>query len=299
MSEINNLPVEQTSKQLEEVTITQEEQDEEFAEMTLLEHLEELRNRVLRAIIAIFLGTLACVPLSKEIFNYLMLPLFESLPKDSKMIYTSPHEAFFVYLKMALIAGIFLTLPFSFYQIWLFVKPGLYPEERKYIIPISICSALLFIAGGLFGYFVIFPYAYTFFMSFSDMHISPMISMKEGLSFAIRILIAFGLVFELPLVIFFLARLGVVTSNALKKYRKYAILIAFIVAAILTPPDAVTQVLMAGPLIILYEVGIWIAFLFGKEKKHRKKREEKTQLDLIEKHEGENNDNSSEDKEGD
>ncbi len=292
MSEITNLP-EEASEKLEEQIKIEEGHDDEAHEMTLLEHLEELRNRLVKVIIGIFLGTLACVPLSRQLFNYIMLPLFHSLPEGSKMIYTSPHEAFFVYLKTALISGIFLTLPFSFYQIWLFVKPGLYPEERKYIIPIAISSALLFISGALFGYFVIFPYAYTFFMSFSNIHISPMISMKEGLSFAIRILIAFGLVFELPLIIFFLARLGLVTSKTLKKYRKYAILIAFIVSAILTPPDAVTQILMAVPLIILYEVGIWIAFLFGKE---RKKKNAKKDVELKE---GENNDNPSEDKETD
>ena len=215
-------------KEVEPLSTQKEEINTDTAEMSLLEHLEELRKRLIRAVVAIFLGMLACVPLSKEIFNYLMLPLFHSLPKNSTMIYTSPHEAFFVYLKMAFISGIFLTLPYSFYQIWLFVKPGLYPEERRFIVPISICSALLFIVGALFGYFVIFPYAYRFFMSFADIYINPMISMKEGLSFAVRILIAFGLVFELPLVIFFLARLGIVSSKSLRRYRKYAILISFI-----------------------------------------------------------------------
>lgn len=272
MNEKENLPkneveLAENTPRLPDLEDLKDSSEDEMAEMGLLDHLEELRRRLVKAVIAIFLGMLACVPVSKQIFNYIMLPLFRSLPKNSTMIYTSPHEAFFVYLKMAFISGIFLTLPYSFYQIWLFVKPGLYPEERKFILPISLCSAFLFIIGALFGYFVIFPYAYKFFMSFADIYISPMISMKEGLSFAIRILIAFGLVFELPLVIFFLARLGLVTSKFLRKYRKYAILIAFIIAAILTPPDAVTQVLMAGPLVLLYEVGIWIAHIFGRKEK--------------------------------
>ncbi len=276
MNEIEKVPSESllidTPAEVEE---TDKEEGEEIAQMSLLEHLEELRDRLVRAIIGIFIGMLACVPLSKQIFNYLMLPLFHSLPKGSSMIYTSPHEAFFVYLKTAFIAGIFLTLPYSFYQIWLFIKPGLYPEERKFILPIAICSALLFLIGGLFGYFIIFPYAYRFFMSFANMYISPMISMKEGLAFAVRILIAFGIVFELPLVIFFLARLGLVTSKMLRRFRKYAILIAFIIGAILTPPDVVTQLLMAGPLVLLYEVGILVAYLFGKKEKKDKKQGER------------------------
>ncbi len=245
--------------------------EEEVAEMSLLEHLEELRRRLIRSIVVIFLGMLCCVPLSKEIFNYLMLPLFRSLPPHCTMIYTSPHEAFFVYLKTAFISGFFLTLPYTFYQIWLFVKPGLYPEERRFIIPIALSSAVLFLLGGMFGYFIIFPFAYKFFLGFANVHISPMISMKEGLAFAVRLLLAFGIVFELPVVVFFLARLGLVTAATLRRFRKYAILIAFIVGAVLTPPDAMTQCLMAGPLVILYEVGIWIAYIFGKKDKKKKK----------------------------
>ncbi len=251
----------------EEVDASTSGGEEEVAEMSLLEHLEELRKRLIRSIVVIFVGMLCCVPLSKEIFNYLMLPLFRSLPPHCTMIYTSPHEAFFVYLKTAFISGFFITLPYTFYQIWLFVKPGLYPEERRFIVPIALCSAILFLLGGMFGYFIIFPFAYKFFLGFANVHISPMISMKEGLAFAVRLLLAFGIVFELPIVVFFLARLGLVTASTLRRFRKYAILIAFIVGAVLTPPDAMTQCLMAGPLVILYEVGIWIAYIFGKKEK--------------------------------
>ncbi len=235
--------------------------------MSFWEHLEELRKRIIRCIIAALLGMICCFFLSKQIFEYLMLPLYSSLPPKSFMIYTSPYEAFFVYIKTALVAGIFLTTPFSFYQLWLFVKPGLYPHEQRLIIPISVCSAILFVCGGIFGYFVIFPYAYNFFMSFADKHITPLISMKEGFSFAIRVLIAFGVIFELPVVIFFLARLGLITSSMLRKFRKYAIVLAFLVGAILTPPDVITQLLMAGPLIFLYEIGVLIAYIFGRKPK--------------------------------
>ncbi|MCF8030060.1 MAG: twin-arginine translocase subunit TatC, partial [Desulfohalobiaceae bacterium] len=195
------------------------------------------------------------------------------MPDKSSMIYTAPHEAFFTYIKVALVAGIFLTSPYIFYQVWLFIKPGLYASERKYIIPIAFFSALLFVGGAIFGYFIIFPPAYNFFMSFTNQYISPMISMKEGFSFALRILLAFGIVFELPLVIFFLARLGLVTSDMLRRARKYAILCIFAVSALLTPPDLFTQTFMAGPVIVLYEVSIWIARFFGRREPKGKKEE--------------------------
>lgn len=254
--------------------LSEEEKEEDLGEMGFLDHLNELRKRLVRAAIGIFLGMLACYAFAKQMFTWLMLPLFQALPANATMIYTAPHEAFFTYIKMAFVAGFFLTSPYSFYQLWLFVKPGLYTHERKFIIPIAICSAFLFALGAVFGYFVIFPYAYQFFMGFSDVYVRPMITMSEGFSFACRLLFAFGIVFELPLVIFFLARLGVVTSKWLREKRKYAILFAFILAAILTPPDVVTQMFMAGPLIILYEVGVLIAFLFGRRDKKKDSEED-------------------------
>jgi sec-independent protein translocase protein TatC len=236
-----------------------------LGEMGFLEHLDELRKRLIRALVAAFAGMLACYAFSKTLFDWLMLPLFRALPDKSSMIYTAPHEAFFTYIKVAFVAGVFVTSPYIFHQIWLFVRPGLYAHERKYILPISFCSALLFVVGSLFGYFIVFPFAYKFFMGFADVFISPMITMKEGFSFALRLLIAFGIVFELPLVIFFLARLGLVTPAWLRAKRKYAILCGFLVSAFLTPPDIFTQTFMAGPLILLYELGIWIAVFVGRQ----------------------------------
>jgi sec-independent protein translocase protein TatC len=232
--------------------------------MGFLDHLQELRKRIVHVVVAAFAGMLACFAFSQQLFEWLMLPLYRVMPEGTSMIYTAPHEAFFTYIKVALVAGIFLTSPYIFYQAWLFVKPGLYTSERKYITPIAFCSALLFVGGALFGYFIIFPPAYNFFMSFTNQYIDPMISMKEGFSFALRILLAFGVVFELPLVIFFLARLGVVTSSMLRRVRKYAILCIFAASALLTPPDLFTQTFMAGPVIILYEASIWIARFFGR-----------------------------------
>lgn len=253
---------------------TQEQAARDQGEMGLLEHLDDLRKRLFRALAAAFLGMLACYVFAKQLFDWLMLPLYEALPEGSTMIYTAPHEAFFIHIKTAFVAGFFLTSPFIFYQFWLFIKPGLYPHERKYILPISLCSALLFVGGALFGYFVIFPFAYQFFMGFADIFVSPMITMREGFSFALRILLAFGIVFELPLVIFFLSVLGLVTSDFLRKKRKYMIILAFMLSAVLTPPDLITQAFMAGPLILLYEVGVLIAVIVGRRQGQKPKSEQ-------------------------
>lgn len=181
--------------------------------------------------------------------------------------YTYPAEAFFAHIKIAIVAGIFLMSPVIFAQIWGFIAPGLYEHERKWIIPMAIFSAFFFIAGGLFGYFKVFPIGFEFFADFASEDIAFTPKLNEYLSFCLKLLFAFGIVFELPLFIFFLARLGLVTAKGLRRKQKYAILLSFVVAAILTPPDPFTQSLMAGPLIILYELGIWVAFFFGKKPK--------------------------------
>ncbi|WP_045215417.1 twin-arginine translocase subunit TatC [Desulfonatronovibrio magnus] len=243
--------------------------------MTFTEHLEELRKRLFRSLIAAFIGFLACYGFKEDLFDILMKPLIEVLPPDSTMIFTSLPEAFFTYLKVAFVAGVFLASPYIFYQIWRFVGPGLYDTEKKFIIPISFFSALFFITGALFGYFIVFPIGFNFFMNFATEMIQPMPSLREYLSFSLKLLFAFGIAFELPLFIFFLARLGIVSSKGLRKQRKYAILLAFVASAFLTPPDIISQVLMSGPLVILYEVGILVAYIWGKERIERKERKKK------------------------
>jgi len=239
---------------------------DELPEMGLLEHLDELRSRLTRAFIAAFVGLLACYSFAQQIFDYLLEPLKPLLPEGSHLIFTSLPEGFFTYIKLSAVAGIFLTSPYIFYQLWQFVAPGLYKDERRWLVPIAFFSALFFCSGAMFGYFVVFPIAFEFFMGFTTEIIRPMPTLKEYLSFSLKLLIAFGVAFELPLFIFFLARLGMVTSKSLRKFRKYAILLAFIASAILTPPDVVSQTFMAGPLIILYELGIWVAHFFGKRR---------------------------------
>lgn len=240
--------------------------DEELPEMTFTSHLEELRVRMTRMVIGALVGFLACFGIKERLFDMLLVPLKEAMPPGSKLIYTGLPEAFFTYLKVALVAGIFAASPYIFYQIWAFVAPGLYKDERKWIIPIAFFSALFFCTGAAFGYFVVFPFAFEFFMEFATDTILPMPSLKEYLSFSLKLLFAFGLVFELPLFIFFLARLGLVDAPLLRRIRKYAILCTFIFSAVLTPPDVVSQCLMAGPVIVLYELSIIIAWMFGKKR---------------------------------
>ncbi len=234
--------------------------------MTLIGHLQDLRKGVTRSLVAVLVGFLVCYAFAGQMLKILMQPMLAAL-KQSHFIYTLPTEAFFAEMWIAFVAGMFLASPYIFYQIWGFVAPGLYSHERRWILPIALCSALFFTFGALFGYFVVFPFGFEFFASYASDILFFTPKLDEYLGFVLKLLFAFGIVFELPLFMFFLARLGIVSHVGLRKKRKYAILGSFIVAAALTPPDAISQTMMAVPLCILYEVGIWGAYFFGKKKK--------------------------------
>ena len=229
------------------------------------EHLEELRKRLITCFIAVGVGFLITYGFKEKLFYVLTRPLVAVMKEGDNLIFTGLPEAFFTYLKVSLLAGIMLASPVILYQFWMFVAPGLYQKERRILLPIVFLSSLFFIGGALFGYFIVFPFGFDFFLSFATETIRPMPSMKEYLGFSAKLLLAFGLVFELPLVITFLAKLGVVSVEFLKKNRKYAILVFFTGSAFITPPDVVTQVMMALPLMILYEISIVGARVFGKK----------------------------------
>ena len=239
---------------------------------TFIEHLEDLRKRLLVSLIAVGIGFIICYLFSKEIFEFLMMPLHRALPSGATMIFTTPAEAFFTYMKVGLLAGVFAASPIVLYQIWLFVAPALYSKEKKYVIPFVCSSTILFVGGAAFGYFVIFPLSAKFFMSFTTDFIQPAPRLKESFSFCAMILLTFGLTFELPIFILFLSKLGVLDARMLARNRKYVIILIFIVAAILTPPDPLSQVMMAVPLVALYEVSIWVAKIFGRKPKARGKK---------------------------
>jgi len=229
-------------------------------------HLEELRKRLIVCFIAVGIGFVLSYGFKEKLFQILTRPLISVMQTGDKLIFTGLPEAFFTYLKVALLSGMILATPVIFYQFWMFVAPGLYEKEKQHMIPIVFLSTFFFVGGSFFGYFIVFPYGFKFFLGFASEIIQPLPSMREYLSFASKLLLAFGLVFELPLIITFLARLGMVSVSFLKKNRKYALLLFFAGAAILTPPDVVTQVMMALPLIVLYEISIIGARIFGKKK---------------------------------
>ena len=229
-------------------------------------HLEELRRRLITCAIAIGIGFVLCYFFSERLFQILVMPLKANMPAGDRLIFTNLPEMFFTYLKTAFLAGAMLVAPMLFYQLWMFIAPGLYQNEKRFAIPFVVCSTFLFVGGSLFGYFVVFPFGFRFFLGFANETIQALPSVKQYFSFAIKLLLAFGVVFELPVVMFFLARMGLVTSDLLRRKRKYAILLTFVMASILTPPDVITQLMMAGPLLILYEISIFIAKIAGKRR---------------------------------
>ncbi|MFC1515850.1 twin-arginine translocase subunit TatC [Thermodesulfobacteriota bacterium] len=228
-------------------------------------HLEELRERLIKCFIAVGIGFVASYGFKEKLFQILMHPLVSVMKTGETLIFTGLPEAFFTYLKVAFLAGLILASPVIIYQFWMFVAPGLYEKERGLLVPIVFLSTLFFVGGALFGYFIVFPFGFKFFLGFATDVIKPFPSMREYLSFSSKLLLAFGLVFELPLIITFLAKLGIVNVPFLKKNRKYAILLFFVCAAIITPPDVVTQIMMALPLMVLYEISILGARMFGKK----------------------------------
>ncbi|MCD6304726.1 MAG: twin-arginine translocase subunit TatC [Deltaproteobacteria bacterium] len=239
-----------------------------------LSHLEELRRRLAACAIAVGVGFAVSYAFSERLFEVLIMPLKAVMPEGDRLIFTNLPEMFFTYLKVAFLSGILMMAPFIFYQLWMFVAPGLYRHEKKYVIPFVITSTFLFVGGALFGYFIVFPFGFKFFIGFSNEYVKALPSVKEYFSFAIKLLFAFGMAFELPVVIFFLTKMGLVTPDVLRRKRKYAILLIFVAGAILTPPDVITQCMMAGPLILLYEMGILVSVIARKRKEENQQAEE-------------------------
>ncbi len=233
--------------------------------MPFMEHLGELRVRIVRSLVALLVGLGIALPFSQKIVDYLARPVQAT---GHTLVFLALTEAFWVQMKVAVIVGLFIAAPAILWQVWRFVAPGLHDYEKKYAAPFVIVGSLLFIGGGVFSIKVVTPFAIQFLLSYSRPGLQPMISIGSYVDFLLKFTLAFGLVFELPLAITVLARMGIVTPAGLAKNRKYAILGAFVAGAILTPtPDAFNQTLMAGPLIILYEVGIVCARIFGRRPK--------------------------------
>ena len=233
--------------------------------MPFLEHLGELRVRIVRSLVGLLVGLVVGIPVSKQVMLWLTRPL---RAMNNDVVFLTVTEAFWVQMKVALMIGIFIASPWILWQVWAFIAPGLYPHEKKYATPFVLIGSALFIIGGAFSLVVVTPNAVKFLVSFgAEAGLKPMISIGSYIDFLLKFTLAFGAVFEVPLAITLLARMGLVTPKMLAKNRKYAILGAFIAGAVLTPtPDAINQSLMAGPIIVLYEVGIIAARIFGRQR---------------------------------
>ncbi len=235
----------------------------EDTKLPLTQHLEELRKRILICLAAVAVCFGLSYGFSDRLYRILARPVLSVMPDTGTFIFTGLTEAFFTYLKVSIFAGILLASPVILYQIWRFVAPGLYSNEKKYVFPFVLLSTVFFVGGVLFCFFVVFPIACKFFATYADESILMHLKISEYLSFTCRILLAFGVVFELPIFILFLSKIGLVNHRQLAKNRKLVVIAVFIVAAILTPPDIISQTLMALPLLLLYETSIIIARIFG------------------------------------
>ncbi len=238
----------------------------------LFSHIAELRNRLLWTFLAMGIGTYICYHFVEYIYGFLVMPLAHAMgPNDSqRLIYTNLTEAFFTYLKVSIFAGSFLTFPILISQIWMFVAPGLFPSEKRAALPFLIASPLLFLCGGALVYYVVVPFAWTFFLSFQSSGTNTVLPIElearvgEYLDLIMTLIFAFGLCFQLPVIMALLAKAGFVTAEKLVKFRRYAIVIIFAVAAVLTPPDVLSMLSLAFPLWGLYEISILIIRIMKK-----------------------------------
>ena len=238
----------------------------ENTELTLIEHLLELRRRLLWVLGVWLLCFIVMVPFAQKIYTFMAEPLLVNLPAGNHMIATEVIAPFFVPIKVTLMAAFIMTLPHSLYQIWAFVAPGLYRHEKRLIMPLLIASLLLFALGMTFAYYLVFPIIFKFLTSMTPAGVTMATDIDKYLSFVLGMFVAFGVTFEVPILVILLNRMGIVSVTQLKRARAYVVVGAFVVAAIVTPPDVLSQTLMALPLILLYEIGIVACRYLGNNK---------------------------------
>jgi sec-independent protein translocase protein TatC len=235
-------------------------------EMPFLEHLEEFRNRVIKSVLGIIVGAIICLIFSKQLLNVLLWPTTQvNLPVDIQVL--KVQGMFIVTLEIAFFGGIVLSLPYLLFQAWMFIAPGLHKHERRYVPRIITAATFLFLLGVAFAYFVIFPFALEFFLGLAPTTIETNIAIDFYISFIIRLLLVFGIIFQLPVMSYFLSKMGILTPEFMRKYRRHSIVVIFILAALFTPPDPFTQIMLGIPLILLYEISILISKAVHRAKK--------------------------------
>lgn len=256
----NNVNINKKSKQVQ-------------TEYPLIEHLEEIKKRLKYIILVVVVLFIAGYSQGERLVQIIQAPILAALPDNATMTMIDVTEMFFVEVKVSFIAALMVSTPFILYQLWLFIAPGLYMHERKYIYGFVLFASILFVLGASFAYFVVFPFGFKFFLGFAAnpaYNVDATLSMASYVSFVVHLVLAFGIVFELPAIIFLLAKIGIINDEMLIKYRRYAIVVIFILAAVLTPPDVISQLAMALPLLILYQLSIYIARVFGRESENIK-----------------------------
>ena len=240
--------------------------EEELPRMTLLDHLDELRRRILYSIIALLVAFLGSWYFAPEVFHWLEKPFLAAVPEGEKLAFTDLPGPFMLYIKVALLTAIFVASPVLLVQLWLFLRPGLYKRERRLFVPFVIFTTLFFVAGGYFGYLVAFPMVVKFLLGVGE-GFKQVVTITAYFSMMSKILLGLGLVFEMPMLIFFLARMGIVSAGQLLRWFRWAVLLIFVIAAIITPtPDVATQTVFAVPMILLYLLGVAVAAIFGKKR---------------------------------
>ena len=237
------------------------------AEMTLVEHLTELRNRLLRVVIAIGIVFVACVPFADQLYTLLALPLLERLPEGSTMIATEVASPFLTPFKLAFVAAVALTIPVALHQAWSFIAPGLYLKERRLALPLLVSSVMLFFVGMAFAYYLVFPLMFTFFIGSAPDGVIVATDIGRYLDFCIKLFFAFGVAFEVPVATFLIVSAGLTTVEDLRKKRAYVILSAFVLGMLLTPPDMISQTLLALPMWVLFELGLVMCRLYVKSER--------------------------------
>ncbi len=243
------------------------ESEQENGKMSFLEHLDEFRKRLVHIIAYVGFGFIASWFLAKPIYDFLALPITRLLPEDGKLAYTNITHPFTLYMKVALLAGIFLTLPFTLYEVWKFIAPGLYRKEKRYVIPFLVSSIILFVSGAAFCYYVVLPAAFKFLIELGS-SFTPVIKIDEYLDLTNMMLLGFGMIFEMPVIVAFLSIFGLVTAGFLWRKFKYALIAIAALAAVLSPtPDAFNLMLWAAPMVLLYILSIGVAAIFGWRRK--------------------------------